>query len=136
MEECEAKIKKADTRATQTAEGRHKALVEKNKAIDAIGRAKQSKTEIEARRDAQQTHTDDLAREASEHYDRVAVEEGLTIEIIDARLARIKRDHQNAESRSATYTLSLDLEVRTDMTQGWRKPRTDLPSMASNQGST
>jgi len=99
IEEAEAKVTKAEIKATSCSDQRAAALREKNVAIDAVEKERRDKEMYEKEREDQAEVVESFTAQASVIYPRVRVDEGETDESIERKLEKLQRDLAAAEKR-------------------------------------
>jgi chromosome segregation ATPase len=85
----EKRIERAERRTEQLRQARQLALKEKNISIEAVSAAKNAKLVTEQKRDRQQQRVEEFIREASKICGRVPIDDGETMESIDAKLVKL-----------------------------------------------
>lgn len=85
----ESKIKRAEGKAKRIQQARQLALQEKNISIDMVNAAKLVKENAEQKRDRQGQIVKEFIGEASKICPRIPIDEGETVESIDAKLVKL-----------------------------------------------
>jgi chromosome segregation ATPase len=111
LDEAKARLDKAKKRADKIEADRTRALYEKNEAIGAVESSKNNVVRIRQSRDQQQQTVAQYLEGASAVCDRVPVEPGINVAILDERVARLNEDLMRAE-REAGGT-------REELTEAW-----------------
>lgn len=99
IEEAEAKVSKAEGKATKCANQRSAALRDKNSAIDAAEKEKCERAIYEKEREAQVADVESFTMQATEHCARVPVDDGETAESIERKWEKLEKDLKAAEKR-------------------------------------
>lgn len=113
LDEANKRNEKALKRSQKLEADRYQALLQKNEAIAALDYSKERVTQVKAAVQQQQEVVDDYIRQASQISDRVPVEEGVTPEILDQRVARLNADYARAEREAGGS--------REELTRAWSK---------------
>ena len=103
IEEAELKVRKAESRATETANDRLAALRDKNAAIEAAEKEKNDKKVYEEEREAQAKLVDNFFVQAADHCERVPIDEGENVESLEKKYYKLEKDLGAAEKRFVTY---------------------------------
>lgn len=97
LEGHENRVQKAEIRMNNLAHERHHALMEKNKALNAIDVAKREKEAAEQARDAQANTVAEFTGAAEGICRRVPVDDGVTATHLDKRLEKFQQDLKRAQ---------------------------------------
>ncbi len=122
IEEAEAKITKAEMKATRCSDQRAAALHDKNVAIEAVEKEKKDKEMYEKERVGQVAVVESFTNQASAIFDRVRVDEGETEESIERKLEKLHRDLAAAEKRYGQRSVQYFADSLLTIRQSWRQP--------------
>ena len=103
IEEAELKVRKAESRATRCANERHAALRDKNTAIEAVAKENKEKSELEGKRVRQIATVEEFREEAQKHSARVSIPEGETMDTLERKFEKLKKDLEAANKRLVLY---------------------------------
>jgi chromosome segregation ATPase len=117
LEEAEKRIEKATKRAERIESDRTRALHEKNEAFGAVDSSKNHVVRTRKNRDDQQEIVMEYISEASKICDRVPVDPGVNVEVLDEQVKRLNDDYDRAE-REAGGT-------REELTRAWSVAQTE-----------
>lgn len=114
-ENARKEIDRAENQKAENAADRINALRQKNTALENIDHAKQQAAQYEARRDSQQERVEEFVPKAEEVCPRVAVDEGVTPDILDKRLEKFHQDYDHALRRAGG--------TREEIIMAWRQAK-------------
>ena len=99
IEDANAKVLKAETRAAKCASQRSFALRDKNAAFDLVEAGKLEREQYERERDEKSQRVDEFTRKASGFCPRVPVDEGETGDSIELKLEKLHKDLRDADKK-------------------------------------
>jgi chromosome segregation ATPase len=111
LEEAKARLEKARIRCEKIETDRNQALLEKNEAFAAIDSSKNIVVRMRQNRDEQQQTVDEYLEQAGQVCDRVPVDPGVNLAILDERVARLNEDLARAEREAGGS--------REELTEAW-----------------
>lgn len=123
LDDANARVERAQVQGQRANTARQEALLEKNQALQAIDVAKNWVQVVEGRRDDQKQKVDEFIEMATRISRRVSVEEGLTPQILDARIEKLTKDMERQE-REAGGT-------REELTLAWSKAKQEYEEARS-----
>ena len=104
IKDDDAKVAKAESRATRCANQRSATLRDKNFAFEALEDAKKAKEQCEKEHNGQATIVENFIKQATEHCPRVLVDEGETGDSIERKYEKLQKDLAVAEKRWVQQT--------------------------------
>ena len=107
IDEADAKILKAEHKATQRANTRETALREKNAAFERVEQAEQNRQKTGDERDRQAATVETFIGEANKVSQRVSIERGETCENLEGKMKKMRADLAKSEKR---YNSRVSLE--------------------------
>ena len=121
IKEAEAKLLKAEHRATQRANSREIALRDKNGALEAVDRVLQDRRETQKERDDKATTVETFKQEAGLIHPRVPIARGETCKNLEEKLNKMNVDLRKAERRLFDIRPLLPNMADTRVHQDWRQ---------------
>ena len=115
IKDVEAKVSKAESKATRCSNERSGALRDKNVALDAIAKERRDREQYEKEHDEQVLVVDNFISQATEHCPRVPVDEGETGDSIELKYEKLQKDLEAAERR---YVLDPSSSPEIDLPNG------------------
>ena len=99
IEDANANVLKAETRAAECASQRSSALRDKNAAFDSVHAIKLEREQLERERDEESSNVDEFTQKAGRFCPRVPVDEGETGDSIELKLAKLNKDLKDADKK-------------------------------------
>ena len=99
IEDANAKVLKAETRAAKCASQRSSALSDKNAAFDSVEAGKLEREQYKRERDEESQRVGEFTQKASRFCPRVPVDEGETGNSIDLKLEKLNKDLKDADKK-------------------------------------
>ena len=99
IKDIDAKVTKAESKATRCANQRLATLRDKNLAFEAVTSEKEKIEQCEQERNEQITIVENFTKQATEHCPRVPVDEGETGDSIERKYEKFQRDLAAAEKQ-------------------------------------
>lgn len=126
------RVEKAQEKLNEAEARRHNALLEKNEAIDNVEQAKDHIKRLEEKHDEKQEIVEDWTRQAEQISPRIRLEDGITIEVLDRRLADFKKQAKEAETRAggSREEITAAYEAAHRQWQEAKKERDELVGVA------